>query len=368
MAMLNISKLSNTGYAFVKNLKPKDPYIEVKSVKTRIEGVETLFTNKPSKSKYKDLRAMVKSSIVVSNSNQTAASRFEKDIRFNRNNVNVKNTDKKSMIALKNGDLNILKGKGIIGAKGGDNKLPFQCTIINDDKNGVYISHGTNSATNGIRSMVGDSVRAAQLIPGTPLGQFFNSAPLDGSFNVVHLPNGQRGVNGLVVPLSAFSSEKKFLFSNGALSGCMTCTAIDKQNLYIFHVGKDGNDTSPWKTNVDGSRLIQKNMKMLLGQNSDSLNNGIQGLIDYCSKNVDQAVIQYCGHGEQYIGLKNVHLFDYNTPQKSNPLRVGNSLTLVSYSDNGSLNVSTLCDDMIINPKTCETNSVNSKLVLLKNG
>ncbi|EGR3047865.1 cytotoxin, partial [Vibrio parahaemolyticus] len=49
-------------------------------------------------------------------------------------------------------------------------------------------------------------------------------------------------------------------------------------------------------------------------------------------------------------------------------LRVGNNLTLISHSDNGSLSISTLCDDMIINSKTCETNSVNSKLVLLKNG
>lgn len=59
--------------------------------------------------------------------------------------------------------------------------------------------------------MAGDSVRAAQLIPGTPLGQFYNSAPLDDSFNVVHLPNGQRGVNGLKIPLSEFYSEKIFI-------------------------------------------------------------------------------------------------------------------------------------------------------------
>ncbi|MQD07247.1 cytotoxin, partial [Vibrio parahaemolyticus] len=70
----------------------------------------------------------------------------------------------------------------------------------------------------------------------------------------------------------------------------------------------------------------------------------------------------------QYSGRKNIHLFDYNTPQKNNPLRVGNNLILVSHSDNGSLSISTLCDDMIINSKTCETNSVNSKLELLKNG
>ncbi|HCE2735448.1 TPA: T3SS2 effector GTPase-activating deamidase VopC [Vibrio parahaemolyticus] len=368
MPILNISKFSNTEYAFVNNRKLKEPCIKVKSVRTSREGGEILFINMPSKSKYKDLRAMVKSSVVVSESNQTAASKFENNSRFNRNDINVKKADAKSITALKSGDLHILKGKGIIGMKGGDNKLPFKCTIVNDDKNGAHLSQGTNLATNGIKSMAGDSVRAAQLIPGTPLGQFYNSAPLDDSFNVVHLPNGQRGVNGLKIPLSEFYSEKNFLFSNGALSGCMTCTAIDKNNLYIFHVGKDGNDTSPWKTNVDGSSLIQKNMKMLLGQNSDSLNNGIQGLIDYCSKNFDKAIIQYCGHGEQYSGRKNIHLFDYNTPQKNNPLRVGNNLTLISHSDNGSLSISTLCDDMIINSKTCETNSVNSKLVLLKNG
>ncbi|MQF48248.1 cytotoxic necrotizing factor Rho-activating domain-containing protein, partial [Vibrio parahaemolyticus] len=91
-------------------------------------------------------------------------------------------------------------------------------------------------------------------------------------------------------------------------------------------------------------------------------------LIDYCSKYFVKAIIQYCSHLEQYIGRTNIPLFAYKTPQTNNPLRVVNNLILVRHSDNGSLSISTLCDDMIINSKTCETNSVNSKLVLLKNG
>ncbi len=119
MPILNISKFSNTEYAFVNNRKLKEPCIKVKSVRTSREGGEILFINMPSKSKYKDLRAMVKSSVVVSESNQTAASKFENNSRFNRNDINVKKADAKSITALKSGDLHILKGKGIIGMKGG---------------------------------------------------------------------------------------------------------------------------------------------------------------------------------------------------------------------------------------------------------
>lgn len=61
---------------------------------------------------------------------------------------------------------------------------------------------------------------------------------------------------------------------------------------------------------------------------------------------------------------KNVSLFDYNSPQKKTPFRVGNHLTLISNS-NGKVNISTLCDDMSINKTRCSTESLESKVVKL---
>lgn len=45
MPILNISKFSNTEYAFVNNRKLKEPCIKVKSVRTSREGGEILFIN-----------------------------------------------------------------------------------------------------------------------------------------------------------------------------------------------------------------------------------------------------------------------------------------------------------------------------------
>ncbi|WP_188014099.1 cytotoxic necrotizing factor Rho-activating domain-containing protein [Photobacterium damselae] len=363
MGFLNINKLVNTSYDLNKKTQATHASIEVKNIKI-IKDSESLFINKPTKSKYNDLKSMVKNSSVISDSNKIAIANFEKDKRFNKNHINNKNENTTNQ--LNDGNLTPLKGKGIIGVKNGNTQLPFKCTIINDDKKGMIINQDTNIATNGIKVISGDAIQSAQLIPGTPLGQFYNKRVLDNTVTVVTVPNGQRGVNGIKIPLSNISTDKKVLFSNGALSGCLVFTAIDNNNLYIFHVGKDGNDTSPWKTNIDGANLILKHIEKLLDQKVESPNQGIQDLIDFCSKNLKHTIIQYCGHGETYINKKNIDLFDYNTPQKNNPLRIGNNLTLINPSVDGKLQISTLCDDMSINANTCETSSVLSKHIYLK--
>lgn len=363
MVFFNVNKFINSSFSFNKTTLATSNSIEVKNIK-KTENSKQHFTNKPSLSKYNDLKSMVKDSLVISDSNKTATANFEQDKKFNKNHINNKNN--KMINQLKDGNINNLKGKGIIGAKNGNNQLPFKCTVINDDKNGRIINQDTNIVTNGITVTSGDSIQSAQLIPGTPLGQHYNKMVFDKNVLVIHIPNGQRGLNGLKISLSDIPENQKVLLSNGALSGCLVCTAIDEnKNFYIFHVGKDGNDTSPWKTNIDGAQLLLQHMEKLLNKKAESTNQGIQDLIDFCSKNLTSSAIQYCGHGEKYKPQKSIELFDYNTPQKNNPLRIGNNLTLINSSLNGRCQISTLCDDMRINSKSCETSSINSKYVTI---
>ncbi|ENM5747456.1 cytotoxin, partial [Vibrio mimicus] len=257
-----------------------------------------------------------------------------------------------------------LKGKGIIGGSSTTKLLPFKCDILKDDANGTNVCNETKLASDGVRVILGPDIISSQLIPGVPLGQFFNVNALGDKVKTVYLPNGDRGLRGLKNPISELSNQQVLLFTNGALSGCMCVVAKDNKNLYMFHVGKHGNDTSPWSTNTDGARMVLENAEKLVGATSvvSKQVSGIQDLVDFCSENFNQTVVLYCGHGEKYKSRKNVELFDYNIPQKGNPLRVGNSVTLVSNVE-GRTKISTLCDDMVIDPNSCNTTSVLNKIV-----
>ncbi|EGQ9306871.1 cytotoxin [Vibrio parahaemolyticus] len=313
------------------------------------------------------LKSLVLDSVVVNGSNQLATRAFASDPKFNRNNIQKSAVvNSKLMNSLEKGDVSVLKGKGIIGGESKTKQLPFICDIIKFDKNGFKSALGTDQAQYGVNVITGKDITSAQLIPGTPLGQFYNTNSFSDDLCVVHVPNGDRGITALKVSLSDIKKNQKILVSSGALSGCTSVTARDKNSMYVFHVGKSGNDTSPWKTNKDGAAMVQQCAEKLSGVRSQSTGKSseLQSLVNFCSKAFVQTTIQYCGHGEKVKAPKNVSLFDYNSPQKKTPFRVGNHLTLISNS-NGKVYISTLCDDMSINKTRCSTESLESKVVKL---
>ncbi|WP_281961612.1 cytotoxic necrotizing factor Rho-activating domain-containing protein [Vibrio parahaemolyticus] len=313
------------------------------------------------------LKALVVDSVVVNGSNQVATKAFASDPKFNRNNIQKSAVvNSKLMNSLEKGDVSVLKGKGIVGGDSKTKQLPFTCDIIKLDKKGFKSALGTDLAQYGVNVITGKDIKSAQLIPGTPLGQFYNTNSFSDNLSVVHVPNGDRGVTALKVSLSDIKKNQKILVSSGALSGCTSVTARDNNSMYVFHVGKSGNDTSPWKTNKDGAAMVQQCAEKLSGVRSQSTgkSSDLQSLVNFCSKAFLQTTIQYCGHGEKVKAPKNVSIFDYNSPQKKTHFRVGNHLTLISNS-NGKVNISTLCDDMSINKTRCSTESIGSRVVKL---
>ncbi|EIE7520490.1 cytotoxin [Vibrio parahaemolyticus] len=317
--------------------------------------------------KNSQLKTLVADSSVVTDSNLLATKAFASDPKFNKNNAqksDIVNT--KIMKSLEKGDISVLKGKGVIGGESKTTQLPFICDVVKYDKNGFKSASETDQAQYGVKVITGKNITSAQLIPGTPLGQFYNTNSFSDDLCVVYIPNGDRGLTAFKVPLSDIKQDKSILVSSGALSGCTSVTARDNQYIYVFHVGKNGNDTSPWKTNKDGAAMVQQCAEKLSGVKSQSSgkNSELQSLVNFCSKAFKNTAIQYCGHGEKIKTPKNVSLFDYNSPQKNTPFRVGNHLTLISNS-NGRVNISTLCDDMSINKTKCNTQSIESKVVKL---
>ncbi|MCD1245973.1 cytotoxic necrotizing factor Rho-activating domain-containing protein [Vibrio cholerae] len=320
--------------------------------------------NKAKKSK---LQTLVVDSFVINDSNHIAAKAFANDPKFNKNNT------KKSSIAnaqlmksLEKGDVGVLKGKGVINGESTSKQLPFTCDVVRYDKNGFKSSSCINQSQDGVQVITGDHIRSAQLIPGTPLGQFYNTNAFSENVNVVYIPNGDRGLTALKIPLSEIEKNKNILISFGALSGCTSVTAIDSDCLYVFHVGKKSNDSSSWKTNQDGAEMVRKCAENLSGVSSQSCKSfsELQSLVNYCSNAFSKTAIQYCGHGEKIKTPQNVITFDYNTPQKSNPIRVGSNLTLIN-NFNGKINISTLCDDMTIDKNRYDTKSIDHKVVKL---
>ncbi|EKC5523701.1 TPA: cytotoxic necrotizing factor Rho-activating domain-containing protein [Vibrio parahaemolyticus] len=313
------------------------------------------------------LKALVVDSVVVNGSNQLATKAFASDPKFNKNNIQKSGiVNSKLMSSLEKGDVSVLKGKGIVGGESTTKQLPFTCDIVKYDKNGFESALGTDQAKYGVKVITGKNIASAQLIPGTPFGQFYNTNSFSENLSVVYIPNGDRGLTALKAPLSDIKKNQQILVSSGALSGCASVTARDNKNIYIFHVGKSGNDTSPWKTNKDGAAMVQRCAEKLSGVRSQSTEKSseLQSLVDFCSKAFKSTAIQYCGHGEKVKAPKNVSLFDYNAPKKNKPFRVGNHLTLISNS-NGKVNISTLCDDMSINKTKYSTESLESTVVKL---
>ncbi|EGQ8304597.1 cytotoxin [Vibrio parahaemolyticus] len=336
------------------------------STEERAKMKRTIFpTGGVNQSKNIKLRTQVVDSVVVNGSNQLATKAFASDPKFNKNFFQKSGiVNEKLMRSLEKGDVSVLKGKGIVGGESTTKQLPFTCDIVRYDKNGFRSASGTDQAQYGVNVITGKNITSAQLIPGTPLGQFYNTNSFSDNLSVVHVPNGDRGITALKIPLSDIKKNQKILVSSGALSGCTSVTAKDSYNMYVFHVGKSGNDTSSWKTNKDGAAMVQQCAEKLSGVRSQNTGecSELQSLVNFCSQAFVQTAIQYCGHGEKVKAPKNVSLFNYNLPRKNTPFRVGNHVTLISNS-NDKLHMSTLCDDMSINKKRCSTESLESKVV-----
>lgn len=331
--------------------------------KNKKEKVENRKSKAPA---HKYLRKLIQQSTVVADSHTQATKAFKTDAKFNKVQTSVFTPQQLAADrqALAQGKIEVLAGKGIMSSNENAKTLSFSCDVIRNDSKSQKIAKNTTNLETGMKRFSGDQVKASELIPGTPLGQYYNEQRFSPETQIVYYPNGDKGLTGFVIPLKELEKTPQALFYTGALSGCLSVVGQDGKNMYLFHAGKDGNDSSSWSTNKEGARCVAQTVEQLVGKSGAENVHSIQDLVNFCAQHFKQSVVQYCGHGERLVVPKNVTSFDYNTPQKGNPLRVGNCVTSVAQV-NGKLQINVLSDDMKIDSTNCQTQSLVSKITQL---
>ncbi|EKN4197797.1 hypothetical protein NTJ19_000868 [Yersinia ruckeri] len=334
----------------------------------RVVNSAASFTHKsPNTKPSQKLQDLVKSSSVVIGSNASATSAFRNDPKFNKivyqaapeKNLTLIN-DKR---AISNGNLAPLVGQGIISSNVRNSDMPISINYVCLDKNTQKVMLDTKSTDFGMNFFRGDDAQSAELIPGLPFGNYYNQQKFDNNLHVLTVNNGERGTIGCQINLAKIEEGYPLLINGGKLSGCTMVYAVKGNSLFIYHAGKSGNDASDWKTGSDGVRSIIDAHSALTSLKNDPLDSRAdnQGLVNYLESHFDFYSLTYCGHGEAVEGGENV--FDYNQDRATTDdnVRVGNAMALI-VKHNGIIKIQTMSDDMTIDKKNVETQSVAHRI------
>lgn len=380
-----INRLTNNNISSTRVFSLKDVKSEYLSLTNKIKRVFNIsneqidkvkpklkqgaMQGKPAGKRNSSLREQIKTSYVMPDSGHIAKNNFIKTERFNgiKNEVTTEerkilNNEKNSLMK---GNVSSLLGKGIMSAQKLENNLPIKCEYTRLDKeNNRYASASLKPQT-GIEFSTGNNIKAAEIILGKPLGNYFNKQNYDDSLKVVTIDNGNCGTIGISFNLNDIKADQPLLLHSGQLSGCTMAYAIKGEQMYAFHAGKPGNDDSDWKTDKDGVKSMINGYEKMAQLPLSSLNDvNNQSLIDYFHDNFDFSAVTFCGHGENVTSQSNVIMLDYNKPSEmvnDNNARVANAVAVISKEGN-TIKIETLLDDMVIDKKTLETHSINSAL------
>ncbi|WP_246169946.1 cytotoxic necrotizing factor Rho-activating domain-containing protein [Yersinia canariae] len=329
-----------------------------KSILKNIKSIR----NKPN-NPGSNLRKQVQQSHVIVGSHLAATAAFRQDTKFNH--VISEVTPQQRLIltndkkAIMSGNIEPLVGKGVIAASKANTNLPMRINQVHFDSKAQQVVKNTAKPHPGITYFMGSATQSAELIPGLPLGNYFNQQHFDDNLKVLTVDNGDRGTIGCQFDLSQIEEGSTWLISAGELSGCTMAYAIKNNAFFIYHAGQNGNDTSEWETSSDGVRsIIDAHSALNASQNIqlDSMPNN-QMLVNFLANNFDFYSLTYCGHGEQVEG--NPSVFDYNQNRTINDgeVRVGNAMALIT-KENGNVKVQILSDDMAVNKSDLTTQSL----------
>lgn len=317
-----------------------------------------------SRRKQTNLKELIKNSYVVADSGKNARDNFVNTRRFNGVVTSVQVHERtallKDMANVIDGNITPLIGKGIVDGKVINDKLPVMCDYVRIDKESDCLNNNQINKVDGINSYNGNCTKSSEIIPGTPMGNYYNKQTFGSNLKVMQLDNGNCGTVGFRFDITQIKANEPLLIHGGALSGCTMVYGVKDNYFYAFHSGRPGNDTSAWQTKTDGSKTIIDSHKKLT--NSGSQVEGytdIQVLADYLSDNFDFSMMTFCGHGESINTSKNVTSFDYNSASITvgdDKARVANSMAILT-NDNGKIKISLLGDDLAIDKTSLTTES-----------
>ncbi|MDC5886305.1 cytotoxic necrotizing factor Rho-activating domain-containing protein [Proteus mirabilis] len=311
------------------------------------------------------MRELINASYVVPDSGHTAKANFVNTARFNGVITEVTASEKRALekdnASVINGNIRPLIGKGIVSSVTKNDNTPIVYDFVRSDREYNLVSRNISNVNHGIESYNGDKIKSAEIIPGTPLGNYYNKQTFDKNLNIIQLDNGNCGTVGFRFDLRQIMQNKPLLIHAGELSGCTVVYAFKDNYFYAFHSGKPGNDQSAWTTAKEGSQSIINSHQKIINStiNIDKeINNEL--LSSYLAQNFDISMMSFCGHGESITNKRNVFLFDYNKPSiliGEDKARVGNSMAIIT-NENGKIKINMLSDDITINKKTLQTESI----------
>ena len=353
----NLTK-NKTYSNFIKNNK------SIKSA-TVLTKIKSLFDNSSGKNKMLSKRGLTIE--VKKGSTEEASAQWKNDPRrnhFKSADLSLHSLQSDKQTVLK-GQLSPLIGKGIIDCYKKYEHLPFPITHIQNDKNGQYISSDTLESKAGLIYYTGDHIVPEELIPGSPIGQYFHQATFDNNLHILAVDNGNKGTIGISFDLNQVKEGQPILIHAGSLSGCSVVFATKSSKLFAFHAGQYNNENNDWITGEKGAESIAQSAEFLASDTSNTLpctNN--QELVSYLSSHFDQSAFIYCGHGESVMNQSNVNCFDYDMGPKRDEARVGNAMALVS-KNKGKISVNVLGDDLSIDSGSFETRSLQHSMFAL---
>ncbi|CRY01776.1 cytotoxic necrotizing factor [Yersinia enterocolitica] len=304
---------------------------------------------------------------VVAGSHLAATAAFRADPWFNHVVSDVTPEQYLTLISDKSaimaGNIEPLVGKGIIATDKADQNLPTKMNLVRFNSQAQQRVQDTDKTFAGIICFSGVDTKSSELIPGSPLGNYFNQQRFDNNLKVLTIHNGNRGTLGCQFDLAQIEEGTALLINAGQLSGGTMAYAIKDNIFFSYHAGKNGNDASEWETGSDGARSIIDAHNVLTSSpnpHSDAMANN-QTLVDFLANNFDFYSLTYCGHGEKVVGNANVFDYRQNKVTDNNKVQLGSAMALIT-RENDKVKVQTLSDNIMVNINGLTTQSLAHRI------
>lgn len=259
-----------------------------------------------------------------------------------------------------------LIGKGVLAVEGGAQASAPAGVVdcVRHDREGDK-KGGDAVSSDFIKYSHGSQAKAKELIPGTPIGNYYNKFQFGDTLRLIEIGNGLQGTVGVKFDTGALRDGDCCLFNSGALSGCTMVYALKAGMLYAYHAGTVKNGDGEWETATDGARSIVDAHRRLCGDQAppDRPVGNNRELAAFLRDHFDHAMMVYSGKGEtpDLADSGHVHHFDYNkTPLGQELASVGNALALLKKTGD-SLSLEFLGDSMRIN-HNCGVHSQDAEI------
>ncbi|ONC26336.1 hypothetical protein AQ914_04435 [Burkholderia pseudomallei] len=237
-----------------------------------------------------------------------------------------------------------------------------QC--IRNDNDGIKTG-GDACALDFIKLYRGNQAQAAELIPGTPIGNYYNKFQFGDRLRLIEIDNGRQGTVGMQFDTARMEDGDCYLFSAGALSGCTMIYALKGDMLYAYHAGTVKNGDDDWTTAIHGARSIYETHRLVAVDTvpDGSMVSNNSELVAFLQQNFDHAMMVYSGKGSPLtVGEReHVRCFDYSKMSLRHGIANAGSALALLKKEGGTVKIAFLGDNMEVD-RACQVHSLDAQL------